>query len=921
MRKKRAIKTGILCFLLTAAASSLQAQEKILGPYNWLLLPARGNCGGETIAQDQISENMPGLSEPTIARSGKTPLIAGRAWKQASLETAGDLNELLKRLNVGNADNARTAVYALIELKTEREQRSLMRTGSDDSIRVYLNGEIVHENPAMRGASDYQEEFPVVLKPGTNNLLIKVVNCGGGFSLFAGIQAFFQIGTRKYEPLPDAPGLVFENASAARKFRDAREAAKADLPRAILLFEQAEREAPLMGVYSFGYGYDLLHKGSPEKAVPVLKRALEKRFRPALTRAHIALALSRLRDPLAVSAWGDCLSEANALLAQAKPGTDDEKDGIAIRFFCMREKTRLLSELLDLAEARLALQTLEKVRPASDDSNLTGPVLRTGIGYVWLDEMIGPGFAKTAANVYLWQGHSQLAAGQFDQAAASYAQARDSAAGADAGMQVNFAAYIDIASRCKTYAGVKPDRILKIASITIPRVQGTFPFPGGEKRTADNTVTARMRALISLNESLLQRFLVAHSKGLLSAEFDRVELSSTLRGLQWSGDPSDVSRTPLLESLDPHAGAEIMRQAKQHDTLIFYWNGETLSTSANGGSTMYPYYPYYIYSPIRGYLQIPANWLSENSLPLMVHEFFHMRDGMVESSRQAGHCETDRGRFPAFKGPCGDGFSYYVFHMQSTPDAQWRNHQYQEKFPHGNLEGILAKTEKTLKIPMSELMQARKLTEEATAAVQKKDVQTAERLYRKVLEIVPGHQEALAGLARLAAEREDSEGALRLHRERLKHYDDSYGNFSAGWLLHRKLNRVDESLAHYERARELRTDVYHFLEASLHAGIVVRDTKGAAQGIAVLQQCEADALAAGDSTFAGRCVLEIGVAHGEILKDQNEALRQVKRAIELGYNTDHSRWYLDRYTGKTTRSVVPAIQQQAPEHKAAISSE
>lgn len=908
-------------FILLAWASALSAQEKIAGPYEWLLLPVRTTCGAESVTQDQIAENLPGQSEALVAQSGKTRQIDGRGWKQGSLGPSGDINELMKRLGPGRLDNAKTAAYAFLRLESEKEQRVMMRVGSDDSIRVYLNGVIVHENPAMRGASDFQEEFPVTLKSGTNNLLIKVVNCGGGFSLFAGIQGSFSTGGRPYRPIADPPHVQYENAAAARSFREAREAAKTDLARAVPLFEQAERDAPAVGMYSFGYGYDLLHKGSPEKALPALQRALQKEFRVSTTKAHIALALTKSGSPSAAAAWNDCVSEAQKLLERAAPGSDDEKDGVSVRFFCMKEKTRLLSEQLKLSEARESLKSLEQVRPPSDDLNLTGAVLRTGIGYVWLDEKVESGLARTAANVSLWQAHYDLAAGQFDSAAENYSRARDAAAKIDGGLHVNFAAYIDIAARCRTYAAVKPDRVLKVASIIIPRVQGTFAFPRGERRTADNTVTPRMRMLIELNEGLLARFLQAHSKGRLSASFDRVELSSTLRELQWSEDPSDPSRTPLLESLDPHAGAEIMKQAKTHDTLIYYWNGESVATSANGGSAMYPYYPYYIYSPIRGYLQIPTNWLSENSLPLMIHEYFHMRDGMVEPSRQAGHCATEGKRFPGFKGPCDDGFSYYVFHMHNTPDSDWKNHQYRERFPHGNLESLVASAESNLRIPHARLKQARDLTEQAGAAVRNKNLPSAERLYKEALQIVPGHQEALAGLARIAADREQFSKAFELHTERLKHYDDSYGNFSAGWLLHRKLNRTADSLAFYERARTLRTDEYHFLEASLHAGIVVRDTQGAAQGIVLLEQCEADAMARQDNVFAGRCVLEIAVAHGELLKNQAEALRQVKRAIALGYDTEHSRWYLDRYNGKAARSVAPVVQQQAPADKPSVSRE
>ena len=62
-----------------------------------------------------------------------------------------------------------------------------MLVGSDDGVKVWLNGEVVHYNPVIRGAGDYQDAFPVTLKQGTNVLLVAVDNRGhGGFSGFFG---------------------------------------------------------------------------------------------------------------------------------------------------------------------------------------------------------------------------------------------------------------------------------------------------------------------------------------------------------------------------------------------------------------------------------------------------------------------------------------------------------------------------------------------------------------------------------------------------------------------------------------------------------------------------------------------------------------------------------------------------------------
>ena len=62
-----------------------------------------------------------------------------------------------------------------------------MLVGSDDEVKVWLNGELVHYNPVLRGAGDFQDAFPVTLKKGPNVLLVAVDNRGhGAFSGFFG---------------------------------------------------------------------------------------------------------------------------------------------------------------------------------------------------------------------------------------------------------------------------------------------------------------------------------------------------------------------------------------------------------------------------------------------------------------------------------------------------------------------------------------------------------------------------------------------------------------------------------------------------------------------------------------------------------------------------------------------------------------
>ena len=87
--------------------------------------------------------------------------------------------------------------YALITLKTITAQRGVtMGVNSDDSIKVWLNGEEVHKNAINRGrgnANTFQDTFDVDLKRGYNLLMVKVSERGGGWGMYVGIDAEFAL--------------------------------------------------------------------------------------------------------------------------------------------------------------------------------------------------------------------------------------------------------------------------------------------------------------------------------------------------------------------------------------------------------------------------------------------------------------------------------------------------------------------------------------------------------------------------------------------------------------------------------------------------------------------------------------------------------------------------------------------------------
>ena len=165
-----------------------QAGPKIEGPWLWVIVP-----GSRLDHTDLLAKASGGAAtEVKVATFGATegkPVGDGK-WRAHRLSpTGGDnLNEMTDALGWGAGSEIYDhVVYGSVTLNSPRKQDTIMLVGSDDEVKVWLNGELVHYNPVLRGAGDYQDAFPVTLKQGPNVLLVAVDNRGhGAFSGFFG---------------------------------------------------------------------------------------------------------------------------------------------------------------------------------------------------------------------------------------------------------------------------------------------------------------------------------------------------------------------------------------------------------------------------------------------------------------------------------------------------------------------------------------------------------------------------------------------------------------------------------------------------------------------------------------------------------------------------------------------------------------
>jgi hypothetical protein len=79
------------------------------------------------------------------------------------------------------------AAYLKTKLTAPEEQDALLLLGSDDGVKAWLNGVVVHTNDVNRGDTPDQDIAPVRLKQGSNDLMLKITQGGGGWGAHARI--------------------------------------------------------------------------------------------------------------------------------------------------------------------------------------------------------------------------------------------------------------------------------------------------------------------------------------------------------------------------------------------------------------------------------------------------------------------------------------------------------------------------------------------------------------------------------------------------------------------------------------------------------------------------------------------------------------------------------------------------------------
>ena len=142
---------------------------KIQGPWLWVLLSDAKLDSGT----DLLSETSGGtVTEVEIATHGAAEgqSVGDDVWASHRLPPAGRDN-IEDMLQHSIPDGV---IYGSVSLYSPQEQDTNLYVGSEQGLKVWLNGTLIHEDFQWRWGDDYSNFSPVTLKQGRNVLLVAV---------------------------------------------------------------------------------------------------------------------------------------------------------------------------------------------------------------------------------------------------------------------------------------------------------------------------------------------------------------------------------------------------------------------------------------------------------------------------------------------------------------------------------------------------------------------------------------------------------------------------------------------------------------------------------------------------------------------------------------------------------------------------
>jgi hypothetical protein len=159
--------------LAVTKAQELTLREwQAIGPF-----PNQGGAGFDAVYEP----------ERTVDFTKECPVPGqkeGVRWKSLTNEPSG-------LVDFGKAfqPNNNVCAYAVAYVKSPTARPARLSVGSDDGVKCWVNGKQMISNNCFRGAAPGQEQVPVELKAGWNEIKLKITQGGGGWGFFCDLQS------------------------------------------------------------------------------------------------------------------------------------------------------------------------------------------------------------------------------------------------------------------------------------------------------------------------------------------------------------------------------------------------------------------------------------------------------------------------------------------------------------------------------------------------------------------------------------------------------------------------------------------------------------------------------------------------------------------------------------------------------------
>jgi CubicO group peptidase (beta-lactamase class C family) len=140
---------------------------------------ATGEAYGQALARDYLADE--GGESQVRPVPDAAQKVNGAEYRWRFAQTDDDTVDFVRLF--GQKD--RRVAYAWTEIELPQGREGLLALGSDDGVRVWLNGALVHDNGTLRAVTRDQDLIPVTLIAGRNSLLVKVINQQGDWAFCA----------------------------------------------------------------------------------------------------------------------------------------------------------------------------------------------------------------------------------------------------------------------------------------------------------------------------------------------------------------------------------------------------------------------------------------------------------------------------------------------------------------------------------------------------------------------------------------------------------------------------------------------------------------------------------------------------------------------------------------------------------------